>query len=128
LLIGQPLAGADRFHHQATPEMVLPIHLEGLSAEGQDEAHAFFPQPEKGWMGLRHQDLGQLRIGKSFRDPHHIAIEIILRVLPDISGSFFFRRHIGDECLDIVHTIVGATDDPTGEIGIAAAEILRGFL
>ena len=79
-------------------------------------------------MGLGHQDLGQLRIGKSFRDPHHIAIEIILRVLADIGGSFFFRRHIGDECLDIVHAIVGTADDPTGEIGIATAEILGGFL
>jgi hypothetical protein len=108
--------------------MIFPVDLKGLTAECQDETHAFFAQPEQRRMRLRHQDLRQLRVREPLRHSHHVAVKVILSIFPHIRSGLFLGCQIGDERLDVVHTSICAADNATGEIRIAPPEIFWSFL
>ena len=78
-------------------------------------------------MGLADQDLGQFRVGQAVGDPHHIVIIHILGVAADFDGVLLGLRQIGNDGLDVLNAVKGKADDAAGEVGVAAAEILRGF-
>ena len=57
-------------------------------------------------------------------DAHHVVVKLVLGVLAHLDGVGLGLRHIWDQTLDVVQTVVGEADDAAGEVGVAAAEIL----
>ena len=76
---------------------------------------------------LADEDLGQVGVGQALGDAHHVVVELVLGVAAHLDGCHLGGGHVGDYGLDVLDAVEGEADDAAGEVGVAAAEVLRGF-
>ena len=68
------------------------------------------------------------RVGEAVGDAHHVVVVVVLGVAAHLDGVFLGLGHVGDDGLDVLDAVEGEADDAAGEVGVAAAEVVGGFL
>jgi hypothetical protein len=123
-ILHESRAAARNFDRHAAEEFAPAVDHSRLAAEVRHETRAFRAQPRHGIETLRHEYLGQIRVGPIAREPKKIVEEFFFRIRAEIAVGDLVVAELG-HALQVVDRIVGEAHHAAGEAAVAAGFFFR---